>query len=345
MGEGASRDPLLAHTVGGSAATAPSVTLPHTCLLHYHEKPRSVGHSLECPGKAPTSWSTQRCPPTAHLIIHLPWTNTCLFPSASSLLGVTRCSSLSLSLCSLKHAASHHLFLTPGDMYSLVFLFADARPFPPLTLLPAHGHLVLAAARATCSLLSYLFPLMAAAGQPLAQPPAPDRPSAQPPLRGSGAINPRSPPSQGHFGRAAVAGGDIEQSPAGGVHSSETAAAGKMGPVRREPREHLPRLGDTRAALAHHKISRAGRDPQGPPAEDALGESEHPARAQTLKASTAGSAPAPQSPAGRSRAWKSSAELPARDKGGQPLCQPPWAGARGCHKVLSAGVGQPARLP
>lgn len=154
----------------------------------------------------------------------------------------------------------HFTIYSLGTCATCIFLFADARPFPPPTLLPALGHLVLAVTRATCSLHTYLFLVM-----------APAAPRCSPWLQtGRALIAGSGESSQGHFVRGAVAGGDIERSPAGGVHSSETAAARKMGPVGMEPPEHVPRLGDKQAALVHHKLSRPGRDPQESPAEDVL---------------------------------------------------------------------------
>lgn len=147
----------------------------------------------------------------------------------------------------------------------------------------------------------------------------------------------------GHCGPGERAGGDIEPSPAGGVHSSETAAAGETGPVGMETPQHLPRRGDTRAALAHHKMSRAGRGPQGSPAEDAL---------RWVKASTHPGHPpravTPQSlgaPAGRNRALENQrrAAAPVRGQGVPLLCHPPCGGP-GLAQGLSARVGQSAPL-
>lgn len=169
---------------------------------------------------------------------------------------------------------------------------------------------------------------------------------------GSGSACPAEPPAlallralstawQGHCGPGERAGGDIEPSPAGGVHSSETAGeTGKRGPSGWNRPQHLPRRGDTRAALAHHKIPRAGRDPQGSPAEDAL---------RWVKASTPPGhpprAPTQGTPPGQSRRrawvlqpggtvrWKTSAELPlpSGDKGCH-CCATLPVGARGWHR-------------
>lgn len=169
VGEEASRDPQLAQTVGGSAATVtPSLT--HLCLLQRHEKPWSVEHGSQHPGKIPHG--PPKGPPAAQHIIHLPWIN---IHACFSLLPlrVTRCSSLSPLCSNMQHLTIYSL----GTCTTCIFLFADARPFPPPTLLPALGHLVLAVTRATCSLHTYLFPCDGPSS-PKVQPLALDWPSA-----------------------------------------------------------------------------------------------------------------------------------------------------------------------
>lgn len=140
----------------------------------------------------------------------------CLFPSASSLSGVT-------VLQPFPFFVQHPPFI-PESWGHVQPAFFDPR------LLPALGHLALAPA--ACTLTWSL-------GWP--QHPR----VAQRPLRAGRALSQvwgmdaGIPCSQGQSGRAA---GDIEPSPAGGVHSSQTAAAGKTGPGGMETAEHLPQL-------------------------------------------------------------------------------------------------------
>lgn len=228
MGEGVIRDPQLAQTGTGSAATAPSVTHPltHLCLLQHHEQPQATGHGLEYPSKIPQSPPKGVPPPPSTSSTSHGQTRAC-FP-----LPPPSCVSPGAPAFPLLCAASHHLSLTLGDVCELHFSLCCCKAVPSSRTAPCSRTPCVGSPRGPRSLHSVPVPV-------LAQQQSQGAAEGSPRLRGFGewmlVVRPRRD--------IAVAGGDIEPSPAGGVHSSETASAGKTGPARVEPPEHLPRLG------------------------------------------------------------------------------------------------------
>lgn len=101
--------------MGGFAATV-TPPLTHLCLLQHHEKPWSVEHGLQCPGKIPHG--PTKSPPAAQHIIHLLWIN---IRACSPLLPPSWGHQVlqPFHFFVLEHAALHHLFLR--DMRNLHF--------------------------------------------------------------------------------------------------------------------------------------------------------------------------------------------------------------------------------